>query len=125
MEDITTTAQAYSKDELAVLARHPVASEITQILVIKDAIDVLAKSSDIPRSQIFASIRTEFSNMTKIWSLLGPARHLARRLYVNHTNLFDLLDKSMAVEEALEDMRYGREIKFPHECEAFCCKKVL
>ena len=125
MEDLSTTSSAYTKDELAMFARHPVNADISEILIIKDGIDTLARSTDMPRSQIFASIRREFDAMTKIWRSLGPSKVLARRLAPDQNNLFDILDKSVAVEEALEDMRYGRDIKTPHECEAMCCKKLL
>lgn len=41
MEDISTTAGAYSKDELAIMVRHPVVSEVTRILDLQSQIEEL------------------------------------------------------------------------------------
>lgn len=125
MEDLSTTSSAFSKDELAVFARHPVVSKVEAILDIKKEIDDIGLSNNFSVEAKQEDIREKFNDMTKAWGSLGPSRALARRLFVSHSILFDILDKSLDIESALDDMVHARDLVIARECTSLCCKKLL
>lgn len=125
MEDLTTSAGAYSKDELAAMCRHPVVIAIEGIFELKTSVDSLINDPSKTRDYIHGEVRHRFDDMTAIWGKLGPTRAMARRLYPHYEMMFDILDKSLAVNDAIEDLRNGREFIKNGECKKDCCRKLL
>lgn len=125
MEDISTTAGAYSKDELAIMVRHPVVSEVTRILDLQSQIEELIEDRDRSHNDIHDETRSCIDQMTQIWSLLGPACTIARRLFPEQGHLFDMLDKSKSLQDSFHDLASGRSLRIEIICDKLCCKKQL
>lgn len=125
MEDITTTANAYSKDELAAFSRHMVVFEVEYICEAKEMVDAITGDSSKSRDQIKLEIQALFDAMRLSWYKIGPARVLARKLYPHLNIFFDILDKSLSIQDALEDMRTGTDFRKEEPCNLSCCKKVF
>lgn len=125
MEDLTTTAGAYSKDELAIMVRHPVTSEVLRILTLQEKIKEFATNRDMSINTIKEQSKSCFNDMTDIWSLLGPATVIARRLFPEHSNLFDSLEKSFSLRESFGLLASGKSIGQETSCDRLCCRKQL
>ena len=125
MEDLSTTAQAFTKDELAAMCRHPVVVEVEHIQAVRLLIDSLINDTSKSRDDISIEIRSLFDSMSESWRKLGPSRLMARRLYPELISFFDILDKSLSVHDALDDMRNGRNFRKDEPCDLLCCRKQL
>lgn len=125
MEDISTTAGAYNKDELAVMVRHPVVSEVNRILSLQTKIEELTVDHDRSYNDIQEETKSCVDEMTSIWSLLGPASQIARRLFPEQGHLFDMLDKSKSLKDAFVDIINGKPIGSEIVCDKLCCRKQL
>lgn len=125
MEDLTTTAGSYSKDELAAMLRHQVVSEIERVLRLQSEIEELTTDHDRTYNDIQDETKSCVDSMTTIWSLLGPASAIARRLYPEYGHLFDMLDKSKSLKDSFVDIAAGRPIVQDKICDKLCCRKQL
>ena len=126
MEDISTTSAAYDKDELAIMARHVVVMmAVTSMLERNKEIQAMTIDPDKSKNDIAEDIRITFEQMTRSWSILGPCRALARKLYPQHEKFFDVLDKSLSVHNALDDLLVGRSFGLDQNCNLDCCRRVL
>ena len=124
-EDLATTAQSFSKDELAALARHNTIVYLDKILGSYADIKQEALLDTISKSDLRQQILDLIEQMTAWWQELGPSRALALRLYPNQQLLFDLLDKSLAVKEAINDLANQRDITPQKDCQLNCCISQL
>lgn len=125
MEDISTTAGAYSKDELAIMVRHPVASEVQRILLLQTKIEELTVDHDRSYNDIQEETKDCVDEMTEIWSLLGPATAIALRLFPDQFHLFEMLDKSKSLKDSFNDIIAGKQIGSQLLCDKLCCRKQL
>lgn len=127
MEDLTSTAAVFSKDELSAMCRHMVIGQVTKILEMKKSIENNVDDVTKPRALIFTEIREQLFDMTVLWGDLGPARAVARRLFINpdQHQLFDALDNSLTVENVYEDLKFGRPLSLEKSCFNICCKSSV
>lgn len=125
MEDITTTSNAYSKDELAAMVRHTIASEVNRILLLESRIQELTIDHDRSYNDIQEETKECVDEMTDIWSLLGPASQIANRLFPERSHLFEMLDKSKSLKDSFKDIIAGKQIGSQMICDKLCCRKQL
>ena len=121
MEDIATTEQTFNKDELARMCRHPVVSEVEYIVSLKHDLDSYVRNEHETTSSKCEYVDSQFAQMRTTWNKLGPARVLARRMFPANEYFFDILDKSLEVEAAKDNMRQGKELKKDESCKQGCC----
>lgn len=121
MEDIATTEQTFNKDELARMCRHPVVSEVEYIISLKHELELYVKDEHTTTASKCDYVDSHFAQMRTTWNKLGPARILARRMFSLHEYLFDILDKSLEVEAAKDNMRQGKELRKDETCKQGCC----
>lgn len=125
MEDLTTTSNSYSKDELAAMVRHPIVAEVGRILSLQSAIEELILDRDRSYNEIQDETKAYVDQMTTIWSLFGPSCAVARRLFPEHAHLFDMLDKSKSLKESFSSMAEGKLLVTETNCDKLCCIKQL
>jgi len=90
-------------------AKEDVASMCLELVkdIAQQIIDVEAKKHDIlgddslSRNEIQIQIKDLYDEMTSLWSKLGKARLLARKLYPEAEILFDVLDKAVDVNATI------------------------
>lgn len=125
MEDVSSTSAAYTKDELTIFARHPVVMQVERIFGLQSKIQHCVNDPSLSKNDIASEIQEIFEEITTIWKLLGPSRALARRLFIDQETFFNVLDHSLAVQAALEDLCNGYNLRTSYECTGTCCKSVL
>lgn len=125
MEDITTTSASFSKDELAAVARHPVCQSVQQIMRLRAAATKIARDDSRSPRVVKEMVSDKIDIATRIWQRLGPSRAMARRLFPDQGDFFDLLDKALAVRHAIIDISAHRALKNYELCDLLCCRNVL
>lgn len=87
----------FPKDEISAMCLDLVKDITQEILDIQAKQDDILNDDDLSRNDMNIQIKESYEEMTKLWSKLGKARLLARKLYPEQDILFDVLDKSFDV----------------------------